>query len=107
MALNISGNFGEINGHNVNLGTIRHIANLKLDDSVLMELYKEDINTGATSLAEIKQKLAQQEDSAEILSILLSLAVDNAKELKLAQIYGTPDLLKFHVALAVLGFSRK
>lgn len=45
------------------------------------------------------------ENTSSNLAMFLGLAVDNAKELALAKIYGTPTLLKFHVALSILGFS--
>lgn len=80
--------------------TIHHIANLKLSDENIYELYGDDVDVQS-----IRNEIENTENTAFNLSVLLSLAVDNAKELALASMYGMPDLLKFHVALATLGFS--
>lgn len=79
--------------------TIHHIANLNLSNTAIKKLY------GTEDVELIRQQLNNTENVAFNLSILLSLAVDNAKELALAKMYGTPDLLKFHVTLAILGFN--
>lgn len=80
--------------------TIHHIANLKLSDENIYELYGDDVDVPS-----IRNGIENTENTAFNLSVLLSLAVDNAKELALASMYGMPDLLKFHVALATLGFN--
>ena len=44
---------------------------------------------------------------ADALSVMISLATDNAKELKLAKINATPDLMSMHIALLTLGVPPK
>lgn len=44
-----------------------------------------------------------EDNVADNLSVFISLATDNAKELQLARIYGTPELLSMPLAMLTLG----
>lgn len=80
---------------------IKYFANLNLTDDVLMSL----LNNDASKVAKAKQLISQEENVADQLSILISLATDNAKELALARMNVSEDVAKGMITMFSLGFS--
>ena len=58
---------------------------------------------GNTTLRQILEKIGAQEDVFLSISVLLSLATDNAKELVLEKINATPDLMGMYIYLLFRG----
>lgn len=107
-ATEIHKKFPNVKGYDSKTGTltiskqnIKYFANLNLTDDVLMSL----LNNDSKKVAQAKQLLSQEENVADQLSILISLATDNAKELALARMNVTEDVAKGMVTMFYLGFS--
>lgn len=67
-------------------------------------IYKSEFNKAPEDLKTLLYYAINFEDNvADNLSVFISLATDNAKELQLARIYGTPDLLSIPLAMLTLG----
>ena len=67
-------------------------------------IYKSEFGKAPEDLKTLLYYAINFEDNvADNLSVFISLATDNAKELQLARIYGTPDLLSIPLAMLTLG----
>ena len=67
-------------------------------------LYKQTHKNTIPSFVQLLYFAQSLEDNvADTISIFISMATDNAKELALAKIYGTPELLSLPLAMITLG----
>ena len=67
----------------------------------------KQLNPGQTEeyYQEELKRISLEPEVADKLSMLISLATDNAKELLLDRINAIPELSNMHIALFTLGFS--
>lgn len=89
---------------------IKALSNLKLTPNTIAKLFgifdeNGDPNENDTRVQEAYNQIKGTENVADALSILISLATDNAKELFLEQINCNPDTAKGLIALFSLGFT--
>ncbi len=71
---------------------------------LVYNVYKQEFGVNPPNLKTLLYYAINFEDNvADNLSVFISLATDNAKELQLARIYGTPDLLLMPLAMITLG----
>ena len=93
-----------INGKNVYASTI---ADTKISDQIL-EAFKNELYLISPEAMQNGRNIMKTNDNASlVISALISLATDNAKELALAKMNATIDLASMHIFLAILGFSPK
>ncbi len=82
---------------------IKALSNLELTKETIARLFGIDISD--KRVQEYYDQIKGEENVADALSILISLATDNAKELFLEQINCNPDTAKGLIALFSLGFT--
>lgn len=89
----------------ITIGPIRHLANTVISKEVFDSLYGDSISQEQKD--ELYSQLKHADNVADLLSIMISLATDNAKELVLGEINSTPELANMFVAMISLGVSMK
>lgn len=81
---------------------IRHFGDIKVTRSQLTSLYP---GKSVSELDALYVQMMSADNVADTLSMMISLAVDNAKELLLSQIYAGPEMMSMHIALIQMGFT--
>ena len=81
---------------------INRLGNTVINEDILRQLHPGE--TDEYYAKELK-RISLEPEVADKLSMLISLATDNAKELLLDRINAIPELSNMHVALFTLGFS--